>query len=156
MMSLARVASVLALVLVSACATQPRMTTADRLEFYRAHAGEPVRSFASPTRLWGWRSIGDSALTVWTRRDEGYLLELATRCPDMAWAHSIGLSTRTGRVWAGFDSITVPRRNATGPAMSCRISTIRPLNTRVVKESRHDLYEVDVVERDPAVTGEPQ
>src|SRR5512137_3142122 len=99
-----------ALVLVTACATSTnRMTPAERLEFYRAHAGEPVRSFHSPGRLWGWRAVGDSALTVWTSSNRGYLLELAHRCPDMALATSIGLTTRTSRVSAGFDSVVVAR-----------------------------------------------
>lgn len=145
-----------ALGLVGACTSAPRMTTAERLEFYRAHAGEPVRSFASPARLWGWRSVGDSALTVWTRRDQGFLLELTSRCPDLAFASKIGLSTRTGHVSAGFDSIIVPRRGAAGPATSCRIQTIRPLDTRSVRESKRELNEADVVERGPESTDTPQ
>ena len=69
-----------ALLLMTACTTPSRMTPAERLEFYRANAGEPVRSFHSPGRLWGWRATGDSALTVWTSRNRGFLLELAHRC----------------------------------------------------------------------------
>jgi Family of unknown function (DUF6491) len=153
----ARTAMVLsALALLVACASPSRMTTAERLEFYRAHAGEPVRSISVHSRLWGWRAVGDSALTIWTRRDEGFLLELSSRCTDLPFASSIGLSTRTGRVSAGFDSVVVPRRGTASPAMTCRIGTIRPLNTRVVKEPKRELHDVDVVERDPAVPDEPQ
>jgi len=156
-MRLARTASILgALALVAACSTQPRMTTAERLEFYRANAGEPVRSIAIPGRLWGWRALGDSALTVWPRSNEGFLLELVGRCPDLPFATKIGLSTRTGRLSAGFDSVIVPSRSSVGPTIGCRINTIRPLNTRVVKEAKSDLQEVEAVEQEGATTGETQ
>lgn len=152
-MSFARTAWIFAAVaLVAACSSQPRMTTAERLEFYRAHAGEPVRSISVPGRLWGWRALGDSALTVWPRSSEGFLLELAGRCPDLQFASKIGLSTRTGRLSAGFDSVIVPSRSGVGPTIGCRISTIRPLNTRVVKEPKRDLQEAEAVEQEPAAT----
>lgn len=156
-MGLRRALSLLiALLLVTACATSPRMTAAERLEFYRANAGEPVRSFHSPSRLWGWRALGDSALTVWTSSNQGFLLELAHRCPDMTFASSIGLTTRTSRVSAGFDSVVIHRTGSPSARTTCRIDTIRPLNTRVVKESKSDLQDVDIEERDPAIPDEPQ
>jgi hypothetical protein len=145
-----------ATLLVAACASPERMTTAQRLEFYRAHAGEPVRSINFSGRVWGWRSLGDNALTVWTRRDQGFLLELFSRCPDLQFASSIGLTTRTGRVSAGFDSVVVQRSSAQGGRTTCRIDTIRPLNTQVVQEEKRDLQDVDLVERDPAIPDEPQ
>jgi hypothetical protein len=152
-----RTSSVLAaLLLLAACATSERMTAAQRLEFYRAHAGEPVRSINFTGRLWGWRSLGDSALTVWTRSDQGFLLELISHCPDLQFSSSIGLTTRTGRVSAGFDSVVVQRSNAQGGRTTCRIDTIRPLNTTVVKEAKRDLQDVDLVARDPAVPDDPQ
>jgi hypothetical protein len=83
----------MSLLLVTACAGQPSMTPSERLELYRAHAGEPVSGFQFSGRLWGWRSLGDSALAVWPRSNQGYLVELAGRCPDMSFAHSIGLTT---------------------------------------------------------------
>jgi hypothetical protein len=156
-MALRRTMSLLcAVLLVTACATPSRMTPAERLEFYRANAGEPVRSFHSPGRLWGWRAIGDSALTVWPSSSRGFLLELSQRCPDMAFASSIGLTTRTGRVSAGFDSVVIQRSGVQGSRTTCRIDTIRPLNTRVVKESKRDLRDADLLERDSSVPDEPQ
>ncbi len=145
-----------ALALVTACATPPRTTPAERLEFYRANAGEPVRSFHSPARLWGWRALGDSALTAWTSMNQGFLLELANQCPEMAVASSIGLTTRNDRVAAGLDSVVVQRRGGAGSLGMCRIDTIRPINTRVVKESKRDLHDADLVNRDPAVPDEPK
>jgi len=149
------------LLLVTACATPSRMTPAERLEFYRANAGEPVRGFQSPGRLWGWRAIGDSALTVWTSSSRGYLLELANRCPDMVFASSIGLTTRASRVSAGFDSVVIHRSGVQRGGIqshrtTCRINTIRPLNTRVVKEPKRDLQDVEIEERDPSIPDDSQ
>jgi hypothetical protein len=160
-MALRRAVPILcALLLVAACATSSRTTPAERLEFYRANAGEPVRSFNSPGRLWGWRAVGDSALTVWTSSSRGFLLELTNRCPDMAFASTIGLTTRSGRVAAGFDSVVVHRGggagNRQGNRMTCRIDTIRPLNPRVVRESKRDLHDLDMEERDPSIPDDPQ
>ena len=45
----------------------PRATDAERLAFYEAHAGEPVRSFRMFGRLNGWTPLGNSAMVVWTR-----------------------------------------------------------------------------------------
>jgi len=145
-----------ALVLVTACATSPRTTPAERLEFYRTNAGDPVGSFHSTARLWGWRALGDSALTVWTSKNQGFLLELANQCPEMAVASSIGLTTRNDQVAAGLDSVLIQRRGDAGSMSMCRIDTIRPINTRVVKESKRDLHDVDVVDRDPAAPHESQ
>ena len=145
-----------ALVLVTACATLAPMTPAERLEFYRANAGEPVSSFHSPARLWGWRALGDSALTVWTSKSQGFLLELTNQCPDMAVASSIGLTTRNEQVAAGLDSVMIQRRGGAAGVSACRIDTIRPINTRVVHESKRDLHDADLVNRDPAVPGQPR
>ena len=145
-----------ALVLVTACATPPRTTPAERLEFYRANAGEPVGSFHSPARLWGWRALGDSTLTVWTSKNQGFLLELVNQCPEMAVASSIGVTTRNDQVVAGLDSVLIQRRGGADSLSACRIDTIRPINTRVVKESRSDMQDVDLVTRDPAAPDAPQ
>jgi hypothetical protein len=39
--------------------------------------------------------------------------------------------------------------------VGCTIRTIRPINTQVVKESKSDLGEGEVTERDPSVPDEP-
>ena len=145
-----------ALLLVTACAEQPRMTPAERLELYRAHAGEPVSSFVFSGKLWGWRSLGDSALTVWPRSNQGFLIELAGRCPDMQFAHSIGLTSSIGRVSAGFDRVIVRLpANRSPNRVGCTIRTIRPINAQVVKESKGDLGEGEITERDPSIPDEP-
>lgn len=145
------------LCLVAACASTPsRMTPAERLEFYRANSGEPVRSFQHTGRLWGWRAINDSALTVWTSGNRGFLLELFGRCPELTFATSIALTNRTGRVSAGFDSVVFDARSGRGMRTSCRIDTIRPLNTRVVQEPQSELSGGETVERDPSEPDAPE
>jgi len=144
------------LLLVTACASQPSMTPTERLELFRANAGEPVNSFQFTGRLWGWRSLGDSALAVWTRSDQGYLIELTGGCRDLAFAQTIGLTSSVGRVSAGFDRVVVrlpPNRSPN--RVGCTIRTIRPLNTQVVKQSKSDLGEGDIMERDPSIPDEP-
>ncbi len=158
-MILSRTMSLLgALCLLAACAsTGSQKTPAERLEFYRAHSDEPVRSFHHSGTLWGWRAIGDSALTVWTSGNRGYLLELGSRCTDLPFANAIGLTNRTGRVSAGFDSVVImDRTNSRRIRMSCRIDTIRPVDTRFVRESKRELHDVESVDRDPSVPDEPQ
>ena len=145
------------LLLMTACAEQPRMTPAERLELYRAHAGEPVSGFQYTGSLWGWRSLGDGALAVWTRSNQGYLVELTGRCQDLAFALSIGLtSSMGGRVSAGFDRVIVRLPTNRSPnRVGCTIRTIRPINTQVVKESKGDLGEGDITERDASIPDEP-
>jgi hypothetical protein len=156
-MTVRRMTSLLGvLFLVTACASNPsRMTPAERLEFYRANAGEPVRSFQHTGRLWGWRAINDSALTVWASGNRGYLLELFGRCPELTFATAIGLTNRTGRVSAGFDSVVFDARTGRGMRTSCRIDTIRPLNARI-QEPQEELNGGETIERDPSVPDEPQ
>lgn len=143
-----------AILLVAACAGSPRMTPSERLEWYRANSGEPVRGFQYTGRIWRWTALGDSALALWTRSNRGYLIEFFGRCPDLSFAASITVSNRVGRVSAGFDSITVHRMGTSGSR--CRISTIRPINTRIVDESVQEMEEVEWVDRDPSEPAEPQ
>jgi hypothetical protein len=60
---------VAAAIALSACATGG-LRDAEKLDLYRAHAGDPVGSFNFFGRLNGWTPLGDSAvvltLRVWT------------------------------------------------------------------------------------------
>jgi hypothetical protein len=115
-----------------------------------------VSSFQFTGRLWGWRPLGNSAVAVWPRSTQGYLVELAGPCPDLAFAHSIGLSSRVGRVSAGFDRVIVRMPSSRNPSrVGCTIRTIRPIDTRAVKESKSDLGEGEITERDPSIPDEP-
>jgi len=55
---------------------------------------------------------------------------------------------------------TGPQRNSASMNRSmnrttCRIATIRPLNTRVVKEPKRELQDGEILERDPSEPSEP-
>src|SRR3546814_8609286 len=74
-------ASLLLAVTASACASTG-MSDADQLATYRARAGAPVSSFRYFGSINGWTSLGDSAIAVWTRPSEAWLLELTGPCQN--------------------------------------------------------------------------
>ncbi|MET0892995.1 MAG: DUF6491 family protein [Pseudoxanthomonas sp.] len=136
-------------VLLSACSTT-RMSDADTLDLYKAHAGEPVRDFQYFGQINGWTPIGDSALTVWTRPSQAYLLELYGPCQDLDYAPAIGVSSFGGRVSARFDSVQVLGGGTSSIRIACRIETIRPLDVKALKQAQKDLREAKLVEREAA------
>jgi len=147
----------IAALLLCACATGTRMTPAERLELYRANSGEPIRGFSLTGSIWGWRALGNSAVTIWPRNDRGYLIELVGACPDLQSATSIELTNRTHRVTTS-DSV-IPRGHALSATRRtpCRIRTIRPINTHVIVEQKADMYEdVELMERDPSIPTDPE
>lgn len=141
---------------LGACSSsgQPRATDAQRLAFYEAHAGEPVRSFRLFGRLNGWTPLGNNALVVWTRPSEAWLLDL-TPCQDLQFAVSITISNFANTVTSGFDTVT-PH----GPGMSqvarmpCRITRIRPIDTKALNQSREEIREANSQERPDAPPAE--
>ena len=126
MLPCAALAAVLAL---SACATG-RESGNQKLALYRAHAGAPVPAFRYLGRMDRWEALGDSALAVWTRPNEAWLLDLGGPCPGLDYAFAIGLTSNTGQVSARFDDVLVPDR---APNVPCRIQTIRPLDAGALK-----------------------
>jgi hypothetical protein len=148
--------TLLATLLLAACASSPQMTREERIEWYRANAGEPVRSFFYSGHLRGWTALDERSIALWTRSNEAFLLEFFGRCPDLAFASTITISNQIGRVNAGFDSVTVRRASGGIGGVRCRIETIRPVNTQVVKEPKRSLQEAELVERDPSAPDDPQ
>lgn len=151
--------ALLATLLVTGCASatqSSQMTRAERLDWYRANAGEPVRSFFYSGHLRGWSALDDRTIALWTRRNEGYLIEFFARCADLDFASTITVSNRIGRVTAGADSVTVRRASGGIGGVRCRIETIRPINAQVVKESKRNLQQAELVERDPSEPEEPK
>jgi hypothetical protein len=142
--------------LVVACASSPQMTREERIEWYRANAGEPVRSFFYSGHLRGWTALDERSIALWTRSNEAFLLEFFPRCPDLAFASTITVSHQIGRVNAGVDSVTVRRASGGIGGVRCRIETIRPIDTRVVKEAQRDLQDAELVARDPSEPDEPR
>jgi len=141
------VPAALALLLLSACASNPRMDDAQRLALYRAHAAAPVDSFQYFGRIDGWTPLGDSALAVWTKPNQAYLLELQGRCPDLDFASAISVSNQMGRVHSRFDKVTVLGRQSI--KMPCFIGRILPLDVKAIKQAQRDMREAGTMPEDP-------
>ncbi|GAB3344518.1 DUF6491 family protein [Marilutibacter aestuarii] len=126
---------------LSACATGDRISDDERLLIYRAHAGEPVKSFRYFGRLDSWTPLGDEALAVWTRPQEAYLLEFDGSCYNLDFATTIAVSDQGGMVYAKFDKVTVLGPGAGAVSIPCIIGEIRPLDTRAIKAAEADRRE---------------
>lgn len=125
------VAAMAAGLMLGGCATVgPDERRAARLDQFQAAAGAPIESF----RYWDlhkWEALGETALAVWTRPDEAYLLRVQRPCTELEWTHAIGLTSSVNRVSANFDSVVVDGQR-------CRITEIRPVDARDVR-SRPEL-----------------
>ena len=130
-----------------ACATTGRMTSAERLDLYRAHAGEPVKDFQYFGSLNGWTELGNSALAVWTRPNQAYLLELGGPCLELDFAPAISITNLMGRVSTGFDKVLVLGGPDTGVRVPCRIQSIRPLDIKALRAQEQQLRQARLEER---------
>ena len=133
--------------LLSACSTT-RLSDVETLALYRAHAGAPVKDFQYFGRINGWTPLGDTALAVWTRPSQAYLLELFGPCQDLDFAPAISLSNFGSRVSARFDSVQVLGGGTGNFRVPCRIETIRPLDVKALKQAQKELREARLVERE--------
>lgn len=132
--------------LLSGCATS-RPSEAERLALYRGHAGEPVKYFDYFGQINGWTPLGDRALTVWTRPNRAYLLELSGPCMDLDFAPAISISNQMGRVAARFDNVIVHGGGGSSMRFPCRIQEIRPLDVKALKAAQSELRRADAVDR---------
>lgn len=131
---------------LAGCATTG-LSSADRLELYRTHAGPPQKDMQFFGTLNGWTELGDSALAVWTKPSEAYLLELTGPCPDLSYAPAIGLTSHMGRVTAPFDKVLV-RDPTGGPRLPCFIKTIRKLDVKALRADEKDMRQAQLQERE--------
>ena len=139
----------------SACSSnQARATPEQRLAFYQAHAGEPVRNFRLFGRINGWTPLGNNALVVWTRPSEAWLLDL-TPCQDLQFATSISISHFANTVTARFDTVT-PHGPGVGrvATIPCRITQIRPIDTKALNQSREEIRQANAEARSDAPPAE--
>lgn len=138
--------TLLAAALLAGCATAGKLTSDERLALYRAHAGAPVKDFQYFGSLNGWTELGDSALAVWTRPNEAWLLDLSGPCMDLSYAPAISVTNMMGRVSARFDKVIV-RGTGPGPHFPCRIESIRPLDVKALRSSEKELREARIEAR---------
>lgn len=143
--------SVVAMVGLAACSHMPRQSDADRAALYASHAGEPVRNFRFFGRLSGWTPLGDSALAVWTRPGEAWLLDLSGPCPDLGYATAISVTSHMSQVSARFDDVIPLGAGTSAVQIPCRIVQIRPVDTKALKLAEQQLREAATEQRqDPA------
>ena len=133
--------------LLAGCSSTPRASDADRLALYQAHAGEPVNNFRMFGRLNGWTPLGTSALTVWTRPNEAFLLDV-TPCQDLPFAQAITISNFANTVTARFDTVTPIGPGTTQNArFPCRITKIRPIDVKALNQNREEMRQAHTEER---------
>ena len=132
---------------LAACATTGPLSSTERLDLDRAHAGAPQNDMQFFGSLNGWTELGDSALAVWTRPSEAYLLELNGPCQDLPYATAIGLTSSMGRVSSRFDKVLV-RDPTGGPRLPCFINSIRKLDVKALRASEQKLRQAQVQERE--------
>ena len=119
---------ILVALLTVACASGPqRVRSDDTLAQYLGYAGEPVRGFTS-FRLQSWQPLARDRLILWNGVNEAYLVTVWDSCPDLQFAHSIGV-TSTGNQVTTFDHVRVGRDR-------CPIRAIRPIDVRQMKADR--------------------
>lgn len=128
---------------LAGCASSPRLSESERLGLHLAHAGEPVPSFRFFGSIHGWSDLGDTAMVVYTRPSESWLLQFDSSCPGLSHAVTIGLSSQFDRVHARFDRVLVPD----GIPGSCRIASIRPLDSKALKEQAQQLRQAKLEQR---------
>lgn len=129
-----RVAAILAAAAVLAGCASQRLSDADRYALYAQHAGAEVDHFRYLGRINGWTPLGDSALAVWTRPGEAWLLDLSGPCQDLEYTPAIGLTSTMSRVSARFDRVLVRSRSSI--SIPCHIRRIRPLDVAAIREAQ--------------------
>ena len=121
----------LAALALAACGTFPRTTDAEKYALYEANAGESVDHLRYFGTINGWTPLGDSALALWTRPSEAWLLDLSGTCQDLTFTNAIGLTSSMNRVNARFDKVLVRSRGAI--SIPCHIQQIRPLDVKAIR-----------------------
>jgi len=111
--------------LFAGCATNPKLD-------YTDYAGEPVKSFYM-NHFDGWSAVSKDQLVVWTDINKAYLLNVTGYCPDLQYANAIAV-TSTANTVDKFEKVIVGKDR-------CFINTIRPLDTKQMKEDRKLLRE---------------
>ena len=129
--------SAVVMLCLAACASiGAKLSDNERLEIYRSHAGEPVRSFTDLGNLHSWTALGESALAVWVTPNQAYLLELDRRCENLNFAQTVGFTGTAGTVLAGLDNVVV--RGSDRPNFPCGINQIRPLDVKALKTAEQN------------------
>ncbi len=118
---------------LGACATDAGLRDEQKLALYRTHAGPSVPSFQYFGSINGWTPLGDTAIALWTRPREAWLLDFHGPCQDVAYSPVITVTNHMGRVSARFDKVIA--RNRGSIEIPCTIRQIRPLDVTAIREA---------------------
>lgn len=140
--------SIAAAATLASCASTGGLSESQRLSAYEASAGEPVSAFSILGPVDGWTDLGSRNLAVWTSNSEAYLLDLATPCPDLSQALTIGLTQSGQRVSAGFDGVIVRGPVTSVAPAPCMIARIRPIDIEALEARKEEFKNVDMVTRE--------
>lgn len=136
------IATVLLAGLLAACSSAPyAQRIQQRQDAYNAAAGAPVPSFRFLGRMWSWEPLSNSQLVVYTVPSRAYLLDVWA-CPNLTFAHAIGLTSSIREVSANLDKVLTGR-----PYVPCPIIKIRPIDLAKLKLEQQAQREVDVQPR---------
>ena len=130
-------ATLVSFAVVTGCAST-RLSDAEELAMYRAHAGEPVHHFHYAGSINGWTPLGDRALAVWASPSRAYLLELMGPCSHLEFAFGISISNQMGTVSSRFDEVIV-RDRTSAIQVPCRIQEIRPLDVKGLRQAQREV-----------------
>ena len=144
-------ALLLACAVASGCTTDYRQRDTERLALYEANAGAPVQSVSYFGSLNGWTPLGESAIALWTRPSQAYLVRFVGSCPDIEFANAIQVTSQGGRVYARFDDV-VPIDGSPMHSMPCRIGELRPLDMKAIRASERGAREARAAERQASGT----
>jgi hypothetical protein len=132
---------------LGACATDAGLRDAEKLAIYRAHAGAPVSSFQYFGSINSWTSLGDSAIAVWTRPNQAYLLDLYGPCSDIEFTPVISVTNQMGRVNARFDKVIAHNRSSVD--IPCTIEKIYPLDVKAIRAAEKSARDQPPVAESP-------
>ena len=114
---------------------------------YREHAGAPVDRFQYFGSIDGWTPLGDSALALWTRPNQAYLLELQGRCQDLDFAQAISVTNQMGSVHRRFDKVIVLGQQSI--KIPCFIDRILPLDVKALKQAQKEIRSAGTMPEEP-------
>lgn len=134
-------AATLMLLLTACSSVNLARRESDRKAAYNAAAGAPVSHFRF-FDLYSWEPLGDSALAVYTRPREAWLLDLYASCRNLRFAQSIGLTSNIHQVSVRYDKVL------TGPAeVPCTIAKIRPVDVAKLKAVQQEQRKIEAEPR---------
>jgi hypothetical protein len=115
--------------IAGSAAADTRAVQQQNLEKYTPYLQEPVDSF----RFWSlykWQLVGPEKVVIWSTIKDAYLVTVEQPCSGLEWAHGIGVTSKQShKVSKSFDSVTAGKQR-------CRISEIRPIDTKRMQEER--------------------